>query len=179
MGSTSAVMGSKLVKAVVLKGNRSIELADPEGMKAPRRKHLPAFKEGFGADLRKYGTPMFLEGALRDGDIPWKNCSSWVKEMPDCRVTADGKSWGLGELERLGLRITLARQIFNVRAGWTLQRFTFPDRALGSGELKGVSVDLQALVREYLEDTGWDEKTGLPSEDVLRELNLSRFLTGA
>jgi aldehyde:ferredoxin oxidoreductase len=421
-----AVMGSKLVKAVVLKGKRPIELADPEGMKALRRKHLPAFKEGFGADLRKYGTPMFLEGALKDGDIPWKNWSSSVEEMPDYHITADGilgyqfkryacsgcpvgcgghlriesgryktegtvhkveyetlgvfgpnlliddtealitindlcnrygmdtigcggliaftvecfergiigpvqtdglelrwgradsvvalvekigraegigkvlsrgfeaaveafghesapsavaarneglpahdprwnaglaltyffdptparhtqgstafpiagyempgipvhetkgrahhhgrnvnwthvlnaaglclfgyfildyktlpdllkaadgKSWSLDELERMGLRITLARQIFNVRAGWTLDRFTFPDRALGkpplkTGELKGVSIDLNALVREYLEEMGWDVKTGLPSREVLRELNLARFSTG-
>ena len=89
----------------------------------------------------------------------------------------------LDELERMGLRITLARHIFNVRAGWTLDRFTFPDRALGkpplkTGELKGVSIDLNALVREYLEEMGWDVKTGLPSREVLRELNLARFLTG-
>ena len=84
-----AVMGSKKVKAVVLKGKLPIELADPEKMKALRKEHLPAFKEEFGADLKKYGTPMFLEAALKDGDIPWKNWSSSVDEMPDYRVTAD------------------------------------------------------------------------------------------
>jgi aldehyde:ferredoxin oxidoreductase len=87
-------------------------------------------------------------------------------------------------LERIGLRITLARQIFHMRAGWTLERYSFPDRALGKpplegGELKGVSVDLQALARDYLREAGWDEKTGLPSPEVLRALNLSRFMTGA
>jgi aldehyde:ferredoxin oxidoreductase len=106
------------------------------------------------------------------------------KTLPEFLEAADGKHWSLEELEEVGLRITLARQIFNVRAGWTLDRYTFPDRALGkppleSGDLAGVSVDLHTLVREYLGERGLDEKTGLPPEEVLRELNLSRFLAGS
>jgi aldehyde:ferredoxin oxidoreductase len=419
-----AVMGSKNLKAVVLKGNLPIELSDPEKMKALRKEHLPAFKEEFGADLKKYGTPMFLEAAIKEGDIPWKNWTSSVEEMPDYGLTADGilqyqfkryacsgcpvgcgghlriesgkrktehtvhkveyetigvfgpnlliddvealitindlcnrygvdtigcgglvafavecfergiinreqtgglelrwgdadasvalvekicrgegigeilargydaaveafgtesaqyavavrneglpahdprwsaglalsyyfdptparhtqgsttfpvagydmpdidpheekgraahhsanvnwthvlnaaglclfgyaildyhtlpdvlnaadgGNWTLEELERIGLRITLARQIFTVRAGWTLDRYTFPKRALGtppleSGETRGVKVDLEVMVREYLEEMGWDTETGLPAADTLEELNLSRFL---
>ena len=85
-----AVMGSKKVKAVVLKGSLPIELANPDKMKVLRKEHLPVFKEEFGADLKKYGTPMFLEAALKDGDIPWKNWSSSVEEMKDYKITADG-----------------------------------------------------------------------------------------
>ena len=419
-----AVMGSKRLKAVVLKGKLPIEVADPERMKNLRKEHLSSFKEEFGADLKKYGTPMFLEAALKDGDIPWKNWSSSFEEMPDYRVTADeilkyqvkryacagcpvgcgghlniesgryktdhtvhkveyetmgvfgpnlliddvealitindlcnrygmdtigcgglvafavecfergiidekltgglrlswgdadavvelvrsigkaeglgevlsrgydaavaafgeksaryamavrnegfpahdprwnvglaltyffdptparhtqgsttfpvagmdmpeidvheekgraashnanvnwthvlnaaglclfgynildyktlpdflsaadGQKWTLEELERMGLRITLARQIFNVRAGWTLDRYTFPDRVLGkppltSGDLRGVSVELETLVEEYLAEMGWDGKTGLPGREVLDELGLSEFV---
>jgi aldehyde:ferredoxin oxidoreductase len=420
-----AVMGSKKVKAVVLKGGLPIELADPDKMKALRKEHLPAFKEEFGADLKKYGTPMFLEAALKDGDIPWKNWSSSVEEMPDYKITADGilqyqvkryacagcpvgcgghlkvesgkyktdttvhkveyetmgifgpnlliddfealitvndlcnrfgldtiscgglvalaiecyergiindiqtqglklswgdadavielvkrigraeglgevlsrgfdaaveafgpesaeyamavrnegfpahdprwsaglaltyfvdptparhtqgsttfplagmdmpefdahveggrapfhsenvnwthvlnsaglclfgynildyktlpdvlnaadgREWDLQELSRMGLRITLARQIFNIRAGWTLDRYRFPDRALGkpalsSGELKDVSVDLELLFNEYMNEMGWDTKTGLPTDEILNDLGLKRFLS--
>ena len=422
-----AVMGSKKVKAVVLKGKLPIELARPEKMKALRKEHLPVFKEEFGADLKKYGTPMFLEAALKDGDIPWKNWSSSVEEMPNYRITADGilkyqvkrcacsgcpvgcgghlhiesgkyktdhtvhkveyetmgvfgpnlliddfealitindlcnrygmdtigcgglvalavdcfergiidekqtgglklnwgnadavialvemigkaegigavlsrgftaavgafgpesaqyamavrnegfpahdprwnagialtyyfdptparhtqgsttfpvagvdmpefdaheeggraphhsanvtwthvlnaaglclfgynildyktlpdflnaadgKEWDIGELERMGSRITLARQVFNILAGWTLDRYTFPDRVLGkpplaTGDLQDVSVNLDILIREYLDEMGWDATTGLPPKEALDDLGLSGFFSEA
>jgi aldehyde:ferredoxin oxidoreductase len=84
-----AVMGSKKLKAVVLKGSLPIEIADPERMKALRKEHLPLFKDDFGATLTKYGTPMFYEAALKTGDAPWKNWSSSVLEMEDFAITAD------------------------------------------------------------------------------------------
>ncbi len=419
-----AVMGSKKLKAVVLKGKLPIEIADPGRMKALRREHLPLFKEDFGATLARYGTPMFYEAALKSGDAPWKNWSSSVAEMPDFTITADkvlgyqvrryacsgcpvgcgghvevrkgaflldtpahkaeyetmsmfgsnlliddleaifrindlcnrygmdtigcgglaayavecfqrgligreqtdgleltwgnaeavvslvekiGKGEGIGavlargfgeavgvfgpetadramavrgealpahdprwnvglaltyylnptparhcqgstafpvagyqmpaippaeasgravhhdavknwthvldaaglclfgyailsyrtlpeyleaagggrwtaeELEAMGLRIALARQIFNVRAGWTLERYGFPQRVLGappleSGETKGVRVDLQTMVSEYLELRGFDTTTGLPPRSVLEQLNLAELL---
>ena len=420
-----AVMGSKRLKAVVLKGRRPIELADPEGMKALRRQHLSVFKEDFGATLSRYGTPMFYEAALKTGDAPWKNWSSSLAEMPEFTITAervleyqlkryacsgcpvgcgghvevkegkfrtpvpvhkveyetmgmfgsnllnddlealfrindlcnrygmdtigcgalvayavecferglitvrqteglrlcwgdaemivalvekigrgeavggilaggfdeairvfgrqtasyalavrgealpahdprwnvglaltyhldptparhtqgsssfplagyeipaipaaqasgrgkyhsdninwthvlncaglclfgyfilsyktlpeflqaaDGSRWTMEELDQLGLRLTVARQLFNARAGWTLDRYSFPERALGdppleSGETKGVRVDLKTMLSEYLEHSGFDPKTGLPSRSELQRLGLAG-LTG-
>jgi len=84
-----AVMGSKKLKAVVVKGNTPIRIADPQSMKALRKQHLPAFKEEFGADLSEFGTPMFYEEALNSGDAPWKNWSSSVEEMKDFKTTAE------------------------------------------------------------------------------------------
>jgi aldehyde:ferredoxin oxidoreductase len=104
------------------------------------------------------------------------------KTLPDFLSAADGKEWSLEELERMGLRITLARQIFNIRAGWTLDRYSMPDRALGkppltTGDLKDVFVDLNTMVSEYLYEMGWDSSTGLPAKTVLEELGLSRFIS--
>jgi aldehyde:ferredoxin oxidoreductase len=95
---------------------------------------------------------------------------------------ADGTEWTLEELERVGYRITLARQIFNVRAGLSIDRYDFPQRALGNppletGETKGVQVDLQTMLTEYLAEAGLDRKTGLPSRDVLEELHIDQFLS--
>jgi len=84
-----AVMGSKKLKAVVVKGNIPIRIADPEGMKALRKQHLPVFKEEFGSDLTEFGTPMFYEEALNSGDAPWKNWSASVEEMKGFAVTAE------------------------------------------------------------------------------------------
>ncbi len=84
-----AVMGSKKLKALVLKGKREIPVANPEKMKRLRKEHLPLFKSGFGETLSTFGTPMFYEGALETGDAPWKNWSSSVEEMKDFTITAE------------------------------------------------------------------------------------------
>ena len=104
------------------------------------------------------------------------------KTLPDFLNAADGKEWDMEESERMGLRITLARQIFNIRADMSLDRYTFPVRALGkpalsSDDLKNVSVDLDVLVGEYITEMGWDEKTGLPSRETLSDLGLQRFIS--
>jgi aldehyde:ferredoxin oxidoreductase len=76
-----AVMGSKKIKAVVLKGNDPITLNDSEKMKKLRKKYLPVFKEGWGKDLSLYGTSSSYKVALYAGDTPFKNWSSSVEEM--------------------------------------------------------------------------------------------------
>ncbi len=104
------------------------------------------------------------------------------KTLPDFLKAADGTEWTLQELAEVGRRLTLARQIFNVKAGWTLSRYSFPDRVLGtppldSGETKGVKVDLKTMVKEYLEQENLDPTTGLPSREVLETLDLAYYLS--
>ena len=104
------------------------------------------------------------------------------KTLPDFLKAVDGTEWTLQELAAVGRRLTLARQIFNVKAGWTLDRYSFPERVLGtpplkSGETKGVKVDLKTMVKEYLETEGLDPTTGLPSGEVLETLDLARYLS--
>jgi aldehyde:ferredoxin oxidoreductase len=103
------------------------------------------------------------------------------KTLPDFLKAADGRDWTLEELEEVGRRLTLARQIFNVKAGWSIDRYDFPERVLGSpplksGQTKGVTVDLQTMIKEYTELEGLDPSTGLPSREVLETLDLARFL---
>jgi aldehyde:ferredoxin oxidoreductase len=80
-------------------------------------------------------------------------------------------------LARAGLRIAMARFLFNSRAGIVAGKGGFPERALGkppltAGETKDVKVDQAAMVREYQELPGVDSKTGLPPTQVLQELGL-------
>jgi aldehyde:ferredoxin oxidoreductase len=85
-----AVMGSKKLKAVVLKGKQPIDLADPEGMKALRKKHRGVFRDDFPVDLSRYGTPSFYEGSLQFGDAPVKNWAGSVEDLPEAnRVNAE------------------------------------------------------------------------------------------
>ncbi len=84
-----AVMGSKKLKAVVVKGSLPIALADDQKMRELRKQHLPAFKGDFGATLTKYGTPMFYESCLKVGDTPIKNWSESIEALPNLKLTAD------------------------------------------------------------------------------------------
>ncbi len=78
---------------------------------------------------------------------------------------------------RIGRRIQTLRQMFNIREGidpWSLRihkRLT-GDPPQSSGPNKGVRFDLDALMRAYWKEIGWDDHTGIPTEDTLRELEL-------
>lgn len=77
------VMGSKQLKAVVVKGNAPITVAESEKMKELKKKYLPVFQDGLAKELSKKGTPFFYEGCLNIGDTPVKNWSSSVEEIKD------------------------------------------------------------------------------------------------
>ena len=74
-------MGSKKLKAVVVKGNKDIKLQNPDKMKELRKKHVSVFREGLGELLSTYGTCSLYKGAVHSGDAPVKNWSSSVEEM--------------------------------------------------------------------------------------------------
>jgi aldehyde:ferredoxin oxidoreductase len=104
------------------------------------------------------------------------------RTLPEYLKAADGTEWSLQELAEVGRRLTAVRQIFNVRAGWTLDRYSFPERVLGNpalehGETRGVRVDLPSMVKEYLEWEGMDPVTGLPPREELEALHLARYLS--
>ncbi len=69
-----AVMGSKRLKAITVKGTQKVPVADPKAADALRRR---AMKEGTGAhDLfAHYGTPGILADSALSGDSPVKNWS--------------------------------------------------------------------------------------------------------
>lgn len=70
-----AVMGSKKLKALVVRGNSQIPIYDEEALKAVRKKYLPQLQEPFPSALRQYGTAGNLETLVEIGDTPVKNWS--------------------------------------------------------------------------------------------------------
>jgi aldehyde:ferredoxin oxidoreductase len=69
------------------------------------------------------------------------------------------------------------RQAFNVREGLNLIQFKIPNRLLGKppfkdGPLAGVTIDEDALLKEYLAAIDWDSKTAKPNKKKLQELGL-------
>ncbi|KIX15525.1 aldehyde ferredoxin oxidoreductase family protein [Dethiosulfatarculus sandiegensis] len=71
-----AVMGSKNLKAVVVKGSGKVDLADPEGFKELAKGFVKGFKESFAGGpvpLRKWGTPITAVGTQNVGVFPTRN----------------------------------------------------------------------------------------------------------
>jgi len=74
-GGAGALMGSKNLKAIAVKGTKKIEVADPEGLKDKSKKSREElFSEDFvREELHEYGTPSFYAAIDDLGLLPTKN----------------------------------------------------------------------------------------------------------
>jgi aldehyde:ferredoxin oxidoreductase len=83
-GGVGAVMGSKNLKAIVVKGNKGIDIHDRKEMMALNRKNYKRAKTSEVAKARKkYGTPLTLNITHMGGILPTKNFqySTWEKAL--------------------------------------------------------------------------------------------------
>ena len=76
-GGAGAVMGSKNLKAIAVKGTGEVPVADPEKLKEVNRMATDGMKNGSNAETVKgysnYGTGMGTSGYALSGDSPVKN----------------------------------------------------------------------------------------------------------
>ncbi len=85
-----AVMGSKMLKAIVASGNAKVPVADPKRMSEIRKKCLEVMKtQGFYDVLSKYGTSGITAGACATGDSPIKNWAGAPEDMPNMAKISD------------------------------------------------------------------------------------------
>ena len=76
-----AVMGSKNLKAIAVRGKKKMELADPNMVKAIARWHNARIKtHKANVGLTKYGTPGLLRGLNNMGILPTRNFQEGVFE---------------------------------------------------------------------------------------------------
>jgi aldehyde:ferredoxin oxidoreductase len=78
---------------------------------------------------------------------------------------------------RSGERIANVRHAFNLREGHNARSWSYPGVMIGnppnqSGPLKGITLDMEVLEREWLEAYHWDPETTYPDPDRLRELGI-------
>jgi aldehyde:ferredoxin oxidoreductase len=80
-----AVMGAKKLKAVVVKGNLKVPVADSEAANRLRRKHIAEMKASpFLEDFHRYGTSGHTAESAHSGDTPVKNWGGiGVIDLPD------------------------------------------------------------------------------------------------
>ncbi len=78
-----AVMGSKNLKAVIVKGNKKVPVSDPEMFKDIRNKFLNDIKNDFGdAEWAKDGgTPAYTGVGIEEQDSPIKNWSGTSSDL--------------------------------------------------------------------------------------------------
>ncbi len=79
-----AVMGSKRLKAVVVRGEMKVPLADSEAVEKLKRQHLAEIKGPGMEQFHHYGTTGHTDVSAHSGDTPVKNWGGiGVKEIPD------------------------------------------------------------------------------------------------
>jgi aldehyde:ferredoxin oxidoreductase len=80
-----AVMGSKKLKAVVVKGEGKVPVADPEALDKLRKEYLPQITKSPARNgLHNFGTCSHTDESAHSGDTPVKNWGGvGVVEMPD------------------------------------------------------------------------------------------------
>jgi aldehyde:ferredoxin oxidoreductase len=84
-------------------------------------------------------------------------------------------------LQTIGERALNLTRMFNIREGFTRQDDTLPSRlfnqAATRGPSKGEVVDKEAfenMLNEYYQCMGWDPISGIPTDQKIRELEISR-----
>ncbi len=84
-----AVMGSKRLKAVAVRGNMKVSMADEAGAKQLRREYVKQLKAQ-GPTFRDYGTAGFTEASAMSGDSPVKNWAGvGAIDFPSARRISD------------------------------------------------------------------------------------------
>ena len=86
-----AVMGSKKLKAIVVRGSQAVPLADEAAMKEQRSAFIKAMRDGNPMyDLfHNFGTSGLTAGAVASGDCPVKNWAGTLEDFPTAAKISD------------------------------------------------------------------------------------------
>ncbi len=109
--------------------------------------------------------------------------SGLITDIPVLELVNAATGWGLDAygLLAIGERVQTARHLFNLTEGLNPKRCALPDRLKGQppldhGPSAGVTIDLDALVRDYYTSMDWDPETAWPSDEQLQTLGLKELI---
>jgi len=96
---------------------------------------------------------------------------AWLNAVTGWDLTPD-------EYLKTGERILNLRKAFNIREGINPGDHKLSERALGKipltkGPLKGVTLDMEWLMKEFYDTVGWDLNTGGPTAEKMKELGIA------
>jgi len=79
-----AVMGSKGLKALAVRGKKKVPVVDKEKLDQLRKKYLPEMKENpWFSFFHDIGTSAMIPGSVMNGRLPIKNWAGSILDMPD------------------------------------------------------------------------------------------------
>ncbi len=103
----------------------------------------------------------------------------WMKDFAEMLPLATGES-SFGDVKKLteiGERQLTLKRLFNVREGISRKDDVLPkrftDEPMPEGPGKGQVVNLESLLNDYYKLRGWDQETGLPTQETLKRLSLN------
>jgi aldehyde:ferredoxin oxidoreductase len=103
----------------------------------------------------------------------------YVNHLADMLSALTGWDIDGRELLRVGERVFNLQRMFNMREGFRRKDDLLPERvkklpAFGiyADETRCAITDFEGMLDEYYEARGWDLETGMPGDDVLRELEI-------
>jgi aldehyde:ferredoxin oxidoreductase len=104
-----------------------------------------------------------------------------IDSLPQQLAAVTGWDMDMDEIYETGLRIGTIRHAFNLREGHNPLARNVPGRLIGQpplskGNVKGITVDHKTLNKEYLELSGWDVHTSIPTEESLRKLGMDSLI---
>ncbi len=109
--------------------------------------------------------------------------SGLITDLPVLALVNAATGWGLDEygLLAIGERVQTARHLFNLTEGLDPKRCVLPERLKGMppldyGPSAGVTIDLDALLRDYYTSMHWDPVTAWPSDEHLQTLGLKEIV---
>ncbi len=115
-----------------------------------------------------FSAGLCLFGLQMGADIP---LAEWI-------AAATGWDFTNDDLIETGQRIGTLRQAFNAREGLVPKRdFAINPRAIGKpplpkGPTQGVTLDMDAYLKDYYQAYGWDPETGIPVKETIEKLGL-------
>ena len=100
-----------------------------------------------------------------------------IQALPEQLSVATGQDYDMQKIYEVGMRIYTMRHAFNLREGLNPLTRNVPGRMIGDpplkeGNVRDITVDYKLLLKEFLEQIGWDTATSVPADDTLRKLDL-------
>jgi aldehyde:ferredoxin oxidoreductase len=104
--------------------------------------------------------------------------STRVEFVPEFLSVVTGLPFTVDDMLAAGERIANIRQAFTVRDGINPVAYSIPKRAYGypalpDGPTAGISVQLERIQQEYLDDMGWTLDAAVPKREVLERLGMT------
>ena len=151
------------------------ELIGPLGYKLPGA-DLPKYQSSGKAQMHKIQSSL-VHTLNATGGCLFAYISYPVQYIPDFLTAITGWEYTVDDCITIGERIENIRHAFNLREGLNPLEFDLHGRLTGNpplqaGNLKGVTLDVDTMVREYCQEMHWNAETARPEARHLRKLGL-------